>query len=218
MMTFNYLLVVNLTRNVLNLTVREDSGEVKKFYIPPFGKRTDVPQRFMDQLIDNYSSMGVLVQEQPINYLGELESAPARVSEGYSGDFGYYNGRPYYCVEDKVWISEPPLPNQDTRPDQSEIDAVVNPEQNTGGSSGLSSITVNETVTHASVTGTKDSANKTFTIGEEVISGSVTAFINGLPYPVTEDSSTVFTFTESVFAPDPEDTVTVTYKKGVTYE
>ena len=160
MMTFNFLLVVNLTRNVLNLTVREESGEVKKFNIAPFGKRTDVPQRFMEQIIDEYSSMGVLVQEQPINYLGELSSAPSRVSEGYSGDFGYFEGRPYYCISDKIWISNPPLDGQENEPSQEELDSVTNPPRDTDTGSTPELSSYRQTVINKAVQEPTDGSRK----------------------------------------------------------
>lgn len=201
---FNYLQIVNMSNSSLNLRVVDSDNSTKEFVFKPFQKRSDIPERFKKQLVDNYSRLNVLVQEQPISYLGELPTAPTRVFPGFAGNFGYKNGVSYYCVADKVWVASKPFPNEDTWPTPEELAAVTNPPTDNGSGSGLTVIHI----PNYPAVEQGDGERKSFSVPFAVYDDNFKVFINGLPYHASRSGST-FLLGEEVFAPDELDEVTI---------
>lgn len=198
---FNFLQVVNPTAKQFTLQAKSPTtGGTVSWTIGPHKSISSIPEIYYDQLLEKYSSIGLLIQEMPINYVGLLPAAPTRCYPGKAGTVGYFENYSYYCVTDGEWLREPAFPNQD-QPANCPLDP--------GASDDQILLSIDEEV----VLDTSDETGKKFVTKNKYIKGSITVYLNGLPYSdVIEDGDKSFRLYDMDAVPDILDRVSVTYK------
>jgi len=199
---FNYLMIVNPTRSNFSLRLQDVDGSYLTFKLPAKGKNSRVPERFKAEIIDRYSNYGIVVQEQPISFLGELPNHPTRCYPGKAGDLGFKGSFAYYCIEDGEWVRHPDFPNQDEpvtcEPDTGESEVVVSDSSY---------------VLHVLALESPDGERTIFTTPDRYVANSLVVYLNGIPYvEVDELSDRTFSVNDGEYIPDEDDTISVTYQ------